>query len=253
MNAGERNLLEPRRRDARDFPDDVVNRNAAARSARRGNDAVAAALLAAGLDAQRERRAAGDARLDRGPARPAALAESCAGRQLARIREQADDLQLLVVGDDTNHAGQRFDVAGAPCGIAAGDNDSRGRVLAGDAPDRLPCALVCGGGHRAGVDDHDVRSARGGFRAAAGAELLFQAQRVGLVHPASERDDRVLHPCCSRAAACSTLSASFLLYCVRRSASDGSPSASICTASTPALVAPGLPIDTVATGTPGGI
>ncbi len=32
-----------------------------------------------------------------------------------------------------------------------------------------------------------------------------------------------------------------------------SPSARICAASTPALVAPALPIETVATGTPGGI
>ncbi len=59
--------------------------------------------------------------------------------------------------------------------------------------------------------------------------------------------------CASFAAAASTLSASFFLYATTLSAIDRSPTARICAASTPAFVAPGLPIETVATGTPGGI
>ena len=109
VDAGQRDLLEPGRRDPRDLADDVVDRQAAARAARRRNDAVAAALLAAGLHAQRERRPAGDARLDRRAARPVAVAEP--SRSSARRHPRAARrAQLVVVADDTDDAGQRRDV-----------------------------------------------------------------------------------------------------------------------------------------------
>jgi hypothetical protein len=57
----------------------------------------------------------------------------------------------------------------------------------------------------------------------------------------------------SRAAAASTFSASFFLYMPSFSAISASATPRICAARTPAFVAPGLPIETVATGTPGGI
>src|SRR5689334_21286432 len=56
-----------------------------------------------------------------------------------------------------------------------------------------------------------------------------------------------------RAAAASTFSASLFLYATSFFATSVSATPRICAASTPAFVAPGLPIETVATGTPGGI
>ena len=54
---------------------DLVERHASRRPSRRRDDAVGTRLGAAGLHAQRERRAAGDARLDRRAARAVTIAE----------------------------------------------------------------------------------------------------------------------------------------------------------------------------------
>ena len=240
--------------------DDVVDRHAPARAARRRNDAVGAALLAAGLHAQRERRPPGDARARsrrrtarrrrrtvRPSARPASANASSTRRSLSSLRTTRTTF------------GSAATSSGAARRVAAGHDDLRGGIVARDAADRLPGALIGGRGHRAGVDDDHVRVGRRRVDPAARAQVLFDAQRVRLVHAAAEGDDGVLHgraPSTAasllarpprpspRASSCSRSS---------RAAIAGSPTARICAASTPALVAPGLPIDTVATGTPGGI
>ena len=64
MYAGQRDFLEACPGNSLDFGEHVLDRNAPRPAARRRNDAVGARLGAAGLDAERERSAAGDARFD---------------------------------------------------------------------------------------------------------------------------------------------------------------------------------------------
>lgn len=66
VHARQRNLLEPGTRNADDLLDYIVERHASRRATRGWNDAVAAAFLAAGLHAKRERRSSSDARLEPG-------------------------------------------------------------------------------------------------------------------------------------------------------------------------------------------
>ena len=65
VDAGQRDFLEAGGGHALDFAQHIVERHAARRASRRRDDAVRARLGAAGLHAQRERGAAGDAGLDR--------------------------------------------------------------------------------------------------------------------------------------------------------------------------------------------
>ena len=72
--------------------------------------------------------------------------------------------------------------AGSICARAAGDDDPRVRAARGEPADRLPRLAHRFGGHRAGVDDHDVVEPGGlGVRAAS-------PPLVG-VEPAAEGDD----------------------------------------------------------------
>ena len=132
--------------------EDAVNRQAAAGAARRRDDAVAASLLASGLHAQRERRAAGDARLDRRAAGAVAVPEPLGGR--------LDEPVLLVIPDHADDVRQRGDLVRPPRGVTAGHHDFGRRVVASDAPDRLARALIGARGHRAGVDDDEIGVAR---------------------------------------------------------------------------------------------
>ena len=98
MDAGERDFLVARVDSSRELVDDGGQRPAAARPTRRRDDAVAARLVAAGLGAQRPRRAAHQP----GPGHPAA-------RPLAHIHVGPEDRQqpwLVVVGHDFGHAGR---------------------------------------------------------------------------------------------------------------------------------------------------
>ena len=93
VNAGQRDLLETGRRDrGRPAPSTSSSGTLRGASARRRDDAVGARLGAAGLHAQRERRAAGDARLDRGAARcPSPSPKRAARRQLRSPCDSSSD------------------------------------------------------------------------------------------------------------------------------------------------------------------
>ena len=69
VDAGDGDFLEPGGGDACDLADEIRDRQAPRRAARGRNDAIGAALLAAGLRADRERRPTGDAGFDRRAAR----------------------------------------------------------------------------------------------------------------------------------------------------------------------------------------
>src|SRR6185503_1760265 len=84
-------------------------------------------------------------------------------------------------------------IAGSPRGIAAGHDDARGGIVACHAPDRLSRALIGRGGHRAGVDDHEIGLGRRRARRAERPQLAFDLERVGLIDAAPAGDDRVLH------------------------------------------------------------
>ena len=161
MNAGERDFLEPGRAgDRSHFLDHVSDGDAAARATGRRNDAVAAALLTAGLHPQSERGAAGDAGRDRRTARPVAIAEPHAGRQLALALEQPNEIELLVVRHDAEDASAAARRPPRTRRVTAGDDDAGGGIVAGDATDRLPRALVGRGGDRAGIHDDQIGGAR---------------------------------------------------------------------------------------------
>ena len=88
----------------------LVDRQAAAGAAGRRDDAVAAALLAAGLHPQRERGPPGDARLDRRAAGAIAVAEPVRGRQSRHGSTQIG--QLVVVADDADDFGSARELVG---------------------------------------------------------------------------------------------------------------------------------------------
>ena len=91
------------------------------------------------------------------------------------------------------HVRQRRDLVGLARGVAAGDDDARGGIVARDPSNGLPRALIGGCGHRAGVDDHDVCGSAVGRLGSSRQQLFLEAERVGLVDPAAERHDRILH------------------------------------------------------------
>ena len=137
VHAGERDFLEARRGDPLDFADDRVDRQAAPCAARGRDDAVGAALLAAGLHAQREGGPAGKPGRDRRAARPVAAAESLRRRQLAERRptgrRRARSLSVLATTRTTLGSAAR---SAARAGrVAAGDDDAR----------RRDCRGRCGG------------------------------------------------------------------------------------------------------------
>ena len=108
MHAGQRDLLEPGRGDALDF---AQRRRRSARCAARprvvGMMQYEHGSRAAGLHAQRERGAAGDARLDRRAAAALAVAEPLGRRQAERRPQQRNQLRLVVVRHDPNDVRQR--------------------------------------------------------------------------------------------------------------------------------------------------
>ncbi len=77
--------------------------------------------------------------------------------------------------------------------ITAGDDDTGGGIVARDATDRLPRALIGAGGDRTGIHDDKIGCGGCRFEAAASAKVLFDAQRIRLVHATAECDDRVAH------------------------------------------------------------
>ena len=105
----------------------------------------AARLRASGLHAQRERGAAGDAGLDRRAAAALAVAETLAtvGQADDRRTSERHQLRLVVVAERRERrSGSARDLVRPPRRVAAGDDDARGGIVARDAADGLPRALI---------------------------------------------------------------------------------------------------------------
>ena len=183
MNTGDRNFLESGGHRSCHSIDHTFNRNAAPASPRRRNDAVAAALLAARLNSQRERGSAGDTRLDRCAAWSGPPAKTLGCRQFA-----GQQLFVVIVNDayDVRKSGH---FVRPPRGITTCHDDARGGVVAGDTADRLSRALIGRSGDRARIDDDDVRLRRRRVRASRGSQLFLDAQRIRLIDSAAEGHD----------------------------------------------------------------
>ena len=149
MNARERDFLEPGASNAFDLIDHRRDWHAPAWAPRRRNDAVAAALLTPCLDPESERSPATGSRRDRRTTRTIARPESF-GRRFPHL---VDEAILLRIGHDPEHVRQMGDGGGLARRVAAGDDDTRGGIVARDATDRLARALIGGGGDRTGIHD----------------------------------------------------------------------------------------------------
>jgi hypothetical protein len=178
MHPCEDDLLESGGLGPRDLGTDCGRRKAP-RPAPRGRDnAVGARLATAGLRTQQVGRSATHARRDRRGARPS--------------RAEGQPV-LLVVGPETGNPRKRCDFVRAPRHVAAGRHDARRWVEAGDAAQSLPRALLCAGGHGAGVDHDEIRLLDAGLPSTIGAQAFLERERVGPVHAAPEGDDGELH------------------------------------------------------------
>ena len=162
VHAGEHDLLEAGARHALDLADELADRHASRRAARCRDDAVGAALFTAGLHAHGE---GGPARRPR--ARSARRTAVARRRRRSRRSTRSppwtsdpgadENRSFSVVAHDADDAGKRGDFVFAARRVAAGRDDPRVGILAGDPADRLARALIGGRRHRAGVDDRPGR------------------------------------------------------------------------------------------------
>src|SRR5439155_8682030 len=152
MHARQRDFFETGGDDAIDLRLDGLDTEAARAAARGWDDAVGARFGAAGLDAQRERSAAGDPRSNARAAAPIAIAKPlgrrhCRGRDwsalglgLSKVRpwearpreSEPNYARLLVVRHDARDVCQFRNFVGAACRITAGDDDACPLIVAGD-------------------------------------------------------------------------------------------------------------------------
>ena len=201
MNSRERDLFESRGGDAFNFADERIDRHASRTPPRGWDDAVRARLRASGLHAQRERRAPCRAWLDRRSAAAVAFAEALGCREVDRFRRRRkaatpkdwEQPRFVVVGNHADDIGKLAHIVGAPRRVTPGDHDARARIGSGDAPNRLARALIGRGSHRTRVHDNHVRGFGRRRLCANRAQLLLEAEGVGLVDATSEGDHGVLH------------------------------------------------------------
>src|SRR6188472_2115414 len=151
VDAGDRDLLVAGSDRALDLTNHFVERTRSSGSPRLRDDAVAAALIAAGLDAQRERRPTGNAWRQRPAARPIAVHKPTV------VRQQIGDQRVLVlVAHHVRDVRQFANLVGPPGRVAARHHDPHARIVTNDATNGLPRALICSRSHGAGVDDEKV-------------------------------------------------------------------------------------------------
>ena len=145
-------------------------------------------LIAAGLDAQGECGAPGQARRDLGAARAVAVAKPLRRRQAYLLRQPI----FAIVRNYLNDTRKCGDFVRPPRRIAAGHDDSGARILARDLPDDLPRALIRRAGDRAGIHDDHIGIVWCRYRPARADQLLLDLEGIGLIDAAPERDDRIL-------------------------------------------------------------
>jgi len=113
--------------------------------------------------------------------------------QHAATTEHTEQVVLVGVGrhvDDIREAGQFVRTARR---ITTGHDHAHIGIVSRDSPDRLTSALIGARRHRARVDDDEVGQLGRRIESAARAKRVFDDQRVRLIDPAAERDDRVFH------------------------------------------------------------
>ena len=191
MNPGQRDFLEACGGHARDLAEHPLDRQAAAGAARRRDDAVAAPLFAAGLHPQRERRPACDAGSIGKPQAPCASAKpSPWARRRSGTNPRRSGLSSFPTTRTTPGAPRLRPPAS---GVTTRGDDLRRRVLARDAPNRLPCSLIGGRRHRTVLTTTRSASRRRDRVRHRGAQIFLDPQRVRLIHTAAECHDRVPH------------------------------------------------------------
>ena len=125
-------------------------------------------------------------------------ARSCRHRRPARAvvspsRAEGDQTRFLVVGHYSQNVVRIPKFLGSTGRVATGDYDFRRRIRASEPSNGLARPLIGTRRHRAGVDNDDIGLIRRVPDCSVRAQLLLEAQRIGLVHAASERNDGILH------------------------------------------------------------
>ena len=165
----------------------------------RRNDAVGAPLVAPGLHPEHEGHPANGAGRDQGPADARTVAEAFgSGFPVFPRRQQPVEHAVLVrVRHHLGRARQHCHCLAIPRRVAAGGDHPRLRIQARHPAQGLAGAVVGGGGHRAGVDHHQIRLVDRARRGTPRAQPHFELQRIGLVHAAPEGGDGVAQGCMS--------------------------------------------------------
>ena len=204
MHAGQHHLLESGVRRGLDATQHLGDGTTAPAAARAGNDAVAAAIVTAGLHGERVHGAARRRRLDR---RAAGAVAGLVSQRIDQRLDVGDERLLAVVRHHCPDTGERGQLVGRASRVAPGDDDPGLRIATGDPSNRLPGRPVGRRRDGARVDDDEIGLLRRGRAASAGAQIAVDACRIGLIDAAPEREDREFHHESSRAAAWSTLAA----------------------------------------------
>src|SRR4029450_13512345 len=150
MNAGNANLAIPCVDSAAHLFKNIGDRPRTSSTTRSRNDAVAAPLVASGLNAQGQRGSSCDARFEREAARGVAAAEPLCGGQFAFGLEQAHQRILAAIRDDAHDIWKLTDFLRPSRPVATGDKAPHSEVGAGNSPDGLPRSLIGGRSYWAG-------------------------------------------------------------------------------------------------------
>ena len=103
---------------------------------------------------------------------------------------QLGDLRFVRVPDNEGDTGESGDFFGSALGVAAGDEDARGRIGRVDFADGVAGLDIGGGSDCACVDNHDVgRGSIWSGSAALFAELALNCRAISLGGPATELFD----------------------------------------------------------------
>jgi hypothetical protein len=172
-----------------DVGEHLRHRGAASLPAGRWNDAERTRLVAPGLDSKRERGALGQAGAYLGSARAFAIAKALCRRETNLVRERF----FAIVGNDLDDSWKGGELPSGARGVATCDDDAGGGTIARDLSNDLPRALIGRASHRTRIHDDQVGLRDRSRNAARGHQLLFDGERIRVIHAAPEGDDGVLH------------------------------------------------------------
>ena len=134
----------------------------------------------------------GDTSAPHGPG-PSPNRSAVVSPSVRRGQHAVDERVFLFVRDDGRRTGQRRDLVSRAGGVAPGGDHTRIGVEPCDPAQHLPGAMIRRGGHRAGVDDDQVRFLHRRASTPARPQSHLDLHGIGLVHTAPERRDGVTH------------------------------------------------------------